>query len=147
MEQEAQAVGEAAQPMASIGVLHLNVRSIHVPAKREKVHKLLEDRRVDVGVLTETWLSTRVDISTERFRVIRSPPGKHQGVAVALSTARFEHLRPLHQDLHTVHTVVVIARTYPRARDLRQELIIVGHYSQNAEKKQCQQELDSSSGT
>ena len=121
-----------------VEVLHLNVRSIHLPEKRRKVHKILEDRRVDVGVLTETWLSSRADISTEKYRVIRSPPGKHQGVAVALNTTRFEYVKPLHQDLHTVHTVAVMARTHPTAGGLRQELIVVGHYSQPAEKEQCQ---------
>ena len=74
--------------------------------------------------------------------MIRSPPGKHQGVAVALNTTRFEYLKPLHQDLHTVHTVAVMARTHSTAGGLRQELIVVGHYSQPAEKEQCQQELE-----
>ena len=90
-------------------MLHLNTRGLNIPAKRERLFTLAVEHEADVAVLTETWLNTMVDISTAEYRVYRSRPGRHQGVAIALRKSKFEFAKLLHQDLHTVHTIALQA--------------------------------------
>ena len=121
--------------------MHLNTSGLNIPAKRERLFTLAAGEDADVAVFTETWLSTQVDISTEQYRVFRTPPGRHQGVAIALRKAKFEFAKLLHPDLHTVHTMALKTQSYSTAQGRRQQLIVIGHYSQTQAKEQCQQEL------
>ena len=125
----------------NLKVLHLNARGLNIPAKRERLFTLLTEHAADVAVLTETWLNSQVDISTNRYRVYRSQPGKHQGVAIALNKSKFEFAKLLHQDLHTVHTMALQVQSKTAEQGRRQQIIVVGHYSQPAVKEQCWQEL------
>ena len=116
-------------------MLHLNTRGLNIPAKRERLFRLAAEQAADVAVFTETWLNTLVDISNNEYRVYRSPPGRYQGVAIALRKSKFEFAKLLHQDLHTVHTMALQLQSKSAAHGRRQQLIVVGHYSQPASKE------------
>ena len=135
-------VGEPFVPGTNnVKVLHLNTRGLNITAKRERLFRLVAEQAADVAVFTETWLNTMVDISTTEYRVFRSLPGRHQGVAIALRKSKFEYVKMLHQDLHTVHTMALKVQSQSAEGNRRQQLIVVGHYSQPATKEQCWQEL------
>ena len=82
-------------------MLTYNVRGFNTAVKRNKVDSLLRDHGVDIAILTETWLNTHQDISTQDYQVVKSPPCQHQGVAIAFKRSKFDQVKLLHQDLHT----------------------------------------------
>ena len=105
------------------------MRGLTRPEKRAQTLAHLLQNNIDVAILTETWLNTRADISDNNFQIVKSPPCAHQGVAIAFKRQTFQHVKILHQDLHTNCTIAIHLKSHQNPRGEIIELIIVGHYT------------------
>ena len=64
-------------------ILTCNVRGLNRPEKRASLMTHLSQFNIDIAIITETWLNTRADLSSDKYQIVLSPPGTHQGVAIA----------------------------------------------------------------
>ena len=80
----------------NLKVATLNVRGLNVPTKRQQLWNLLHKHKIEVAMITETWLKQQTDISNANYHVVRGPSGAHQGVAIALSRARISEFKAIH---------------------------------------------------
>jgi len=103
-----------------------NCRSLRSESKRLQIVDTFQSLDLDILVITETWLQSRLP-PHPLFHQVQSPLAQNQGVTVWLRQDRVASVKHVHEELWNSEVVIVEAEIVTAGKETRR-VTIVGAY-------------------